>query len=78
MAHQATVTAKTGPNRTNTAIVIPNVIGVDFQLAASRLFIQTDIGPTGPAGDNIKEYDLAGVTAVTMTITAGQYAIVVS
>ena len=74
MAHTATVTAKTGPNRTNTAIVYPDVLGVDFQLTDRRLFIQTAQG----VGDNIKEYDLSGVTAVACTITAGQYAFVVS
>jgi hypothetical protein len=74
MPHQATVTAKTGPDRTNTAVVIPNVTGVDFQLNDKRLFISTEQG----VGDNIKEYDLSGVTAVTVTITAGNYAVVVS
>ena len=74
MPHQATVTAKTGPDRTNTAVVIPNVTGVDFQLNDKRLFISTEQG----VGDNIKEYDLSGVTTVTVTITAGNYAVVVS
>lgn len=74
MAHQVTVTAKTGPDRTNTAIVFPDVVNVDFQLADKRLFIQTVQG----VGDNIKEYDLTGVTTVTCTITGGQFAFVVS
>lgn len=73
MPHQVTVTGKTGPDRTLTAAVIPNVVGVDFQLSDKRLFIQTEQG----AGDNIKEFDLT-FTTVTFTITAGNYAIVVS
>lgn len=74
MPHQVTVTGKTGPDRANTALVIPAVIGVDFQLNDKRLFVQTEVG----AGDNIKEYDLNGVTTVTCTITAGNWAITLS
>jgi len=74
MPHQATVTAKTGPDRTVTAAVIPLVTGIDFQLNDKRLFIQTENG----VGDNIKEFDLNDVTAVTFTITSGNYAVVVS
>ena len=74
MPHQVTVTAKTGPDRANTALVIPNVIQVDLQLNDRRLFVHTE----QQAGDNIKEYDLTGVTVLTCTITGGNYAIVVS
>jgi hypothetical protein len=74
MPHQATITAKTGPDRQLTAVVIPKVIGIDFQLDSRRLFIQTET----EAGDNIKEFDLGTVTAVTVTITAGNWAVVVS
>jgi hypothetical protein len=74
MPHQATVTAKTGPDRANTAIVLNDVVGIDFQLNDKRLFVQ--VGPG--VGDNIKEYDLSGVTVVTCTITAGNFAFVVS
>jgi len=74
MPNQVTVTAKTGPDRTNTALVVPLVLGVDFQLDSKRLFIQTE----NAAGDNIKEYDLTGVTTVTCTITTGNWAFVIS
>jgi hypothetical protein len=40
MPNQVTVTAKTGPDRTNTALVIPLVLGVDFQLYLWRLKMQ--------------------------------------
>lgn len=74
MPHQVTVTAKTGPDRQLTAVVIPKVVGVDFQLDSRRLFIACET----EAGDNIKEFDLGTVTTVTFTITAGNYAVVVS
>ena len=73
MPHQVTVTGKTGPDRTVTATVIPNVTAIDFQLNDKRLFITTE----QQAGDNVKEFDLT-FTTVTFTITAGNYAIVVS
>lgn len=77
MPHTATITAKTGPNRQVTALALTNVVGVDFQLNDKRLFVQVENPPT-VAGDNIKEFDLTGVTTVTVTITAGNYAVVVA
>jgi hypothetical protein len=74
MPHQVTVTAKTGPDRQNTAIVYPDVVGVDFQLNDRRLFVQT----VQAAGDNVKEYDLTSVTAVTVAITGGNWAITIA
>ena len=74
MPHQATVTAKTGPDRQNTAQVIPNVTGIYFALNDKRLFVQTEIG----VGDNIKEYDLNSVTAVTFSISSGNYSVTVT
>jgi hypothetical protein len=74
MPHQATVTAKTGPDRQLTAAVIPNVIGIDFQLNDKRLFITTE----QTVGDNIKEFDLSTVTAVVVAITGGNWAVTVS
>lgn len=74
MPHQATVTANTGPGRAVTAAVIANVIGIDFQLRDKRLFIETEVG----AGDNVKEFDLNTVTAVTFSIAAGNYTVTVA
>jgi hypothetical protein len=74
MPHQATITAQTGPARQVTAMVIPAVIDVEFDLAGKKVFITTETS----AGDNIKEFDLATVTVVTVTITAGNYAVVIS
>jgi hypothetical protein len=74
MPHQVTVTAKTGPNRTNTAAVLTNVDRIDLDLAKSKVQVYLQ----NQAGNQIKEYDLAGVTAVTVTITAGVYAVVIS
>ena len=74
MPHQATVTAKTGPDRQVTGLVLLNVIGVDFQLNDKRLFVQVETG----VGDNIKEFDLSAVTTVTVTITNGNYSVTVA
>lgn len=74
MPHQVTVTAKTGPGVQNTAIVLQNVRAVNFDLIAPSVQIQVEQG----AGDNIKEYDLTGVTTITCTITGGNYAFVIS
>ena len=74
MPHQATVTAKTGPDRQVTGMVLLNVIGVDFQLNDKRLFIQVE----NNTGDNIKEFDLTSVTTVTVTISAGNYSVTVA
>jgi len=87
MAHTVTVTAKTGPNRTNTALVLDRVENIILDLEHAKL--QVEVSPPAlpyppvppgplPMGNNIKEYDLVGVTAVAVTITAGQYAVVVS
>lgn len=72
--HQVTITAKTGPDRTNTALVITNVRELHFDLMQPSVQIQTEIG----VGDNIKEYDLTGITTLTCTITSGSYAWVIS
>lgn len=71
---QVTVTAKTGPNIQNTAVVIPNVQAVNFDLMQPSIQIQT----VTQAGDNIREYDLTGVTTITATVTAGAIAFVLS
>jgi hypothetical protein len=87
--HQITVTGKTGPNRTNTALVIDRVEKVLFDLEHGSLQVEqapptlpfppVPPGPTvSVASSNIKEYDLVGVTTVTCTVTAGVYAFVVS
>lgn len=84
MAHTATVTAKVGPDRINTAIAHPNVKGVFFDFRDNSLQLTVDpppvVDPAVPLHTTnlVKDYDLVGVTTVTVTITAGQYAFVVS
>jgi len=84
MAHTATVTAKIGPDRVNTAVAHPNVKGVFFDFRDGSLQLTLDPPPVAdPAtsvhpSNHVKDYDLVGVTAVTVTITGGQYAFVVS
>ena len=71
MAHQLTITAKTGPDKPVTAGVIPNVQRIDFNLAGKLVQIYAD-------GVNVKEFDINPSTTTTFTITAGQYAMVIS
>lgn len=74
MPHQVTVTAKTGPDRTNTAAVITGVLRMDFDLSDKTLQVYTE----NQAGNQIKEYELAAVTTVTCTVTSGNWAFVLS
>ena len=74
MPHSVTITAKTGPNRTNTAMAFPNVETINFNLTAGKLQLHVP----NQAGNQIKEYDLTGVTTVTCTVTAGVWAFVLS
>jgi hypothetical protein len=72
--HQVTVTAKTGPAIQNTAIVVTNVKNIAFDFDAPSVQIQVNTG----VGDNIKEYDLTGVTTITCAVTSGNTAWVIS
>jgi hypothetical protein len=83
MAHSVTITAKTGPNMQNTAVVFANVRSVTIDFAANTIAIDNIPplvgGNPGPGtGDTVREYDMQGVTAIADTITAGQHAIVIS
>jgi hypothetical protein len=71
MPDTATVTAKTGPDRLNTAIVFPDIKAVHFDLVAKSVQIVTAQG----AGDNIKEYELTKTTVITLTNTVGVFAL---
>lgn len=74
MPHQVTVTAKTGPDRTNTALVVPSVTRMDFDLNDKILQVFTD----NQSGNQIKEYELSAVTTVTCTVSSGNWAFVLS
>jgi hypothetical protein len=74
MPHQITVTAKTGPDRTSTAVVIPNVTRLDFDLNDKILQVYSD----NQAGNQIKEYELSAVTTVTVAIASGNWTVTVS
>ena len=68
----ATITAKTGPAVSNTAIALSGVTRVVYDNEKSVLYVQQ--GSTRP----IKEYDLTGVTTATITISGGNFSYVVS
>lgn len=73
MPHQVTVTAQTGPARQLTTAVIPNVNEVVFMPNSKMLRVRVD-----DISGNIKDFDISAATTVTCTITAGNFAFVVS
>lgn len=74
MPSQVTVTAKTGPDRQVTDLVLTGVTKVSYDY--EKKVCQIDlVGPMGPAR---KEFDLAGVTVITDTITGANHVLVLS
>lgn len=75
MPLNATVTAKYGPGNQATAMTINGCTGVI--LLPDRKILQLLLG-----GDTntppMKDFDLTGVTTITMTITGNTYAITLS
>ena len=75
MPHTLVITsAKTGPDRTIAGQTIPNVVNVEFDLASKRLLVQVE----NQAGDNIKEFDLSYVAAVTVSIVTGNWTVTIA
>lgn len=74
MPSQATVTAKCGPNRTNTAIVVSNVISARFDFARQTVQFET----VNTSGNQLKEYDLSGITTITCAVSGTNYTWVLS
>lgn len=70
MPHQVTVTAPTGPNKTVTGLVL-SATDVVLELNKKILRVKTDDG-------NTKEFDISASTTITVTITSGNYAVVVT
>lgn len=68
----ATITAKTGPAISNTAIALANVTLVCFD-APRNVVSFTQSNPS-----KITEYDLTGVTTATITISGGNLAFAIS
>lgn len=69
---QATVTAYAGPGLLNTAVVIPNVTGINFDINAGILFISTSDEPSP------KQYELTGSNTITLTVSGGNYTLTVA
>lgn len=67
---QATVTAKTGPARQVTSLVLTNVKKMELDLVGKIVRFDCDQG--------IREFDLVSVATLTDTITSGDHVIVVS
>ena len=74
MPSSATVTAKTGPDRQNTALVFPDIKGLNLDFVAKTVQFPILQG----VGDNVKEYELTNTTTITIVSTAGNFAITIA
>jgi len=67
----ATVTAKTGPDIQATALVITDVVDIDFQLLAEVLQITKSNG-------QVKQFALSGSNTITLTASGGTYTLTIT
>lgn len=72
MPHLVTVTGVVGPGRPVTTALIPNVQEVVFLLNPSKVLRVRD------DSDSFRDFDLAAVTTVTCSISAGNYTFTLS
>jgi len=72
MPSQVTVTAKTGPASQVTGLVLTDVTSItyDYDKKVATIFMS--------GGKGIREFDLAGVTVITDTITGANHVLVMS
>ncbi len=70
----ATITAKSGPGLTNTAIPLSGITAMSIDWARQVIQIYQGAQLTGPC----REYDLTGVTTLTISAPATAPVIVVS
>lgn len=72
MSHKVTVTAKSGPGKQSTAVILNDVDGIKFDLNRNVVtIIQANVTTT-------KEYGLDGVSTVTFSIAGGNYSVTIS
>lgn len=72
MASQVTVTSKTGPAQTVTALVLSDVVSMNFDLVRDILQV-TQVGVANP-----KEFDISVTTTITDAVSSGNHTWVVS
>lgn len=70
MANSVTITAKTGPNVTNTATVFSNVTAVNYNFDGLTVNILNDTGT--------HNFSLSGVTAVTTSISGTAFTVTIA
>lgn len=75
MPVNATITAKTGPDRTVTALSVTGATGILFLPDRKILQLFTGGDTNSPPA---KEFDMAAVTVVTLTISGTTYSLTVS
>jgi hypothetical protein len=74
MPNQATVTAKCGPNRQVTAVVVRDVVKANFDFARQMVQFET----VTASGNQLREYDLTGITTITCAVSGTSYTWVLS
>ena len=75
MPVNATITAKTGPDRTVTALSVQGATGVLFLPDRKVMQLFTGGDTNSPPA---KEFDMSGVTTVTLVISGTTYTLTVS
>jgi hypothetical protein len=70
----ATVTAKTGPAKQQTAVVLSGITSIVIDVKRQVIQIYQGKELSGPA----MEFDLTGVTTITDTIAATNHTVVIS
>lgn len=71
-----TITGQTGPGITNTAIVLPNVTNIRFNIGGNT--IEVTYTPTGQGTSKTVFYQYSNIATVTYTISAGVATITIS
>lgn len=72
MPNALTVTAKTGPAKQATATVISSVVGINYDLQRQVVAVTTS------DSNQTKEFDLTGVTTLTISLSSSVYTLALS
>lgn len=70
MANSVTITAKTGPNVTNTATVFSNVTSINYDFAGLTVTVYNDnVSP--------HNFSLSGVTGITTAVSGTAFTVTI-
>ena len=68
--HRSTITARAGPAKQATALILDNINSVNFDLGRKILTVVVD--------NNSREFDLGSVTSASFSISGGNYRLTIS